>query len=98
MMSFRRVLGIFLIVIGIVSLVHADEILRVLKGSCRITASADGGKFELKLERGPCGRETDCSEQTVTEPPEAFSGFSLADLGREGSRIDAVLLAEAGKL
>src|SRR5215475_8418077 len=98
-MSFRRVLGIFLIVVGIVSLVHADEILNALKGSCRITASTEGNRFELRLERGECSADRrDCHEQTVTEPTEAFTGLSLADLGREGSHVDAALRAEAGTL
>lgn len=97
-MSFRRVLGIFLIVVGIVSLVHADEILNALKGTCRITASTDANRFELRLERGACATDRDCRENTVTEPPDAFTGFSLSDLSRNGSHVDAVLRAEAGKL
>ena len=97
-MSFRRVLGIFLIVVGIVSLVHADEILSALKGSCRITASTQANHFELRLERGGCTGERDCHESTITEPPDAFTGLSFSDLGRDGSHVDAVLRAEAGTL
>ncbi|WP_035347970.1 hypothetical protein [Edaphobacter aggregans] len=97
-MSFRRVFGIFLIVVGIVSLVHADEILNALKGSCRITASTQANRFELRLERGSCAGDRDCHESTVTEPADAFTGLSLSDLGRDGSHVDAVLRAEAGTL
>jgi len=97
-MSLRRVLGVFLIVVGIVSLVHADEILNSLKGSCRITASTQPNRFELRLERGSCDGDRDCHESTMTEPVDAFTGFSLADLGREGSHVNAVLNAEAGSL
>jgi hypothetical protein len=97
-MSFRRVLGIFLIVVGIVSLVHADEILNALKGTCRITASTEANRFELRLERGACAADRDCHESTVTEPADAFTGFSLSDLSRNGSHVDAVLRAEPGTL
>ena len=97
-MSFRRVVGIFLIVVGIVSLVHADEILNALKGSCRITASTQENRFELRLERGSCADGRHCNESTISEPADAFTGLSLADLKRDGSHVDAVLREEAGTL
>jgi hypothetical protein len=97
-MSVRRVFGIVLIVVGIVSLVHADEILNALKGSCRITASTEANRFELRLERGFCAGDHDCHTTTVGEPADAFTGLSLLDLGHDGSHIDAVLRSEAGKL
>jgi hypothetical protein len=97
-MSVRRVVGLFLIVIGVVSLVHADDILKALSGSCRITASIDANQFELKLERGQCFESRECNTSTFTEPANAFTGFALSDLSREGSHMDAVLRAEAGTL
>jgi hypothetical protein len=97
-MSLRRVLGLALIGIGSVSLVYADDIVNLLKGSCRIIASSDGNQFELRLERGSCADRQDCHTQTVTEPASAWTGFSLADLGRSGAQMDAVLRAEAGTL
>lgn len=98
MMSLRRALGFALIVIGSVSLVYADDIVNVIKGSCRITASARENEFELRLERGPCTDHRDCHTQNMTERISAWQGFSLADLNRSGSHVDAVLKAEAGTL
>lgn len=98
MMSLRRVFGLALIVIGSVSLVYADDIVNVLKGSCKITASVQENEFELRLERGLCADRRDCHTQNMTQPASAWTGFSLADLNRNGSRVKAVLRAEAGTL
>jgi len=97
-MSFCRVCGIVLIVVGVVSLARADDILRALKGACRITASLESHQLELKLERGQCAGNVDCNTRTFTEPADSFTGFSLSDLSRDGAHVDAVLRAEAGIL
>jgi hypothetical protein len=97
-MNLRRICGLALIAIGSVSMVYADDIVNALKGSCRITASAQDNQLEIRLERGACSGDHDCHEQTVTQPANLWTGLSLADLSRAGSHVDAVLRAEAGKL
>jgi hypothetical protein len=95
-MSFRRVfLGTVLITIGVVSL-HADEILDSLKGTCRIRASTDANRFDLRLDREKCEGDRDCHEMQTQEPLDAFTGITLSDLQRDGAHLDAVIRAEAG--
>ena len=49
----RVILGATLISLGTVSL-HANEALNSLKGSCRISASNEDGRFDLRLNRDVC--------------------------------------------
>ena len=98
MMSFRDLLfGALLVGLGIVSL-RADEILSSLKGTCAITVSTKANRFDLRLEHGACVDHNDCGENNTSEPLDAFAGFSIEDLRREGAHVDAVLTAEAGRL
>ena len=89
--------GTLLIALGIVSL-QADEILNSLKGTCTITASTEANRFDLRLERSPCVDPRHCGDNNMQQPLDAFAGFSLADLRRDGAHVDAVLTAEAGRL
>jgi hypothetical protein len=97
-MSLRRVFGFALVVIGCVSLVYADQIVKTLQGTCRISASATDNQLEIRLERASCNEARDCHEQTMTGPASAWTGFAPADLSRNGSHVDAVMRAEAGTL
>jgi hypothetical protein len=97
-MRFREMFfGMLLVGLGIVSL-RADEILKSLKGTCAITVSAGVNRFDLRLEHGACVDHNDCGENNTQEPLDAFTGFSVEDLRREGAHVDAVLTAEAGRL
>lgn len=98
MMSFRRLFGMALIAVGVISLLHADDIDNALRGSCRITASTRENRFELKLERGRCSDDSECNSSNFTEPASSFTGFSLSDLSRDGSHFDAIFRAEAGTM
>ena len=69
-----------------------------LTGTCRIYASGKTDRFELKIERGDCGDGDHCNNTETTQPLDAFTGITLADLNREGAHLDAVLTAEAGTL
>ncbi len=69
-----------------------------LSGDCRIRMSEKSGNFELKLERANCKDGNDCNNSQMSEPLSAFTGISVADLGREGAHLNAVLTAEAGTL
>jgi hypothetical protein len=77
---------------------QAEEQLRTLTGSCSIAATANEAEAELRLERGACGGNGDCGSTETREPLRAFSGFALADLQREGARVDATFRAEAGTI
>lgn len=86
-----------MIVLGLASL-RADEVLQSLKGRCSIRASTRGDQLELKLERGDCMEGKHCHDSNMQEASDVFSGFSLADLSREGAHAEAILRAEAGTL
>ena len=97
-MRFRDLFfGALLVGLGIVSL-HADEIFNSLKGTCAITVSTKANRFDLRLEHGACADHNNCGENNMQEPLDAFAGFSIGDLRREGAHVDAVLTAEAGRL
>ena len=95
----RALLSAALIVLMAASL-RADEMFDELTGSCRIRISEKPGGFELKFERGNCEGEGggNCDNTETREPLDAFTGITVADLGREGAHLDAVLTAEAGTL
>jgi hypothetical protein len=96
-MTPQRIVGAFLILLGIASL-QADEVLQTLKGRCSIRASTNANHLELRLERGECIGNKDCHDSHTQEAQEAFTGFSLSDLSREGAHAEAILRAEAGTL
>jgi hypothetical protein len=96
-MNPQRIAGALLILLGIASL-RADEVLQSLKGRCSIRASTQANNLELRLERGDCIDGKDCHDSRTQEAQETFTGFSLADLSREGAHAEAVLRAEAGTL
>src|SRR5580658_2064211 len=79
-------------------LLHAEEQLRTLTGSCSITATANGAEADLRLQRGGCDSDGKCGSTQTQEPLSAFSGFALADLQREGAHLDARIRAEAGTI
>lgn len=97
MMSPQRIVGVLLVALGIASL-RADEVLQSLKGRCSIRASTLANNLELRLERGECIENKDCHDSHMQEQEDAFTGFSLSDLSREGAHAEAILRAEAGTL
>jgi hypothetical protein len=77
---------------------QAEEQLRTLRGSCSIAATSNEAEADLRLERDGCEGKGDCASTQTREPLSAFSGFALADLQREGARVDAIIHAEAGTI
>jgi hypothetical protein len=77
---------------------QAEDHLRTLSGSCSIAATANEAEVDLRLESGECFGNEHCSSTQTHQPLSAFLGFTLADLRREGTRVDAVIRAEAGTL
>jgi hypothetical protein len=91
----RALVGAALLVLMTASLqARADD----LSGWCRIRMSDKTDQLELKLERGNCNGGDGCGNSNISEPFNAFTGISVADLSREGTHLNAVLTAEAGTL
>jgi hypothetical protein len=88
-----------LLIAGCSLCLHADDQFQTLHGSCSIAPSTEADRVQFKLERGSCenGRHN-CDTNDSDMPLSNFSGFTLADLKHDGSHIDAVIAAEAGKL
>lgn len=81
------------------TLVSAQEKLEPLHGTCFITASEKSDRVRLDLERDDCVADhRGCSHNDSGVPLADFSGFTLADLQREGAHVDAAMNAEAGTL
>jgi hypothetical protein len=97
-MSRQRILSSAALVILAAASLPAHAMLDDLTGTCRIYASGKANTLELKLERGNCEGGDNCHNSNMTEPLDAFTGITVADLGREGAHLDAVLTAEAGTL
>jgi hypothetical protein len=97
--STRRILsGAALMVLAAATLGAAAK-ADSLSGTCSIRVSEMSGDLELKLERSDCKyEEAHCGKSQTNEPLSAFTGISVADLGREGAQLNAVLAAEAGTL
>jgi hypothetical protein len=91
------ILGLVLIASGCL-LLRAQEQLRTLSGSCSISASTNAAEVDLRLERAECGEGNGCGSTQTSEPVDAFLGFTLADLAREGAHVEAVIRGEAGTL
>jgi hypothetical protein len=84
---------------GCAASLHADDQLQTLRGSCSIAPTDDARRVEFKLQRGPCDDgKHDCNTNNDQMLINNFTGFTIADLKRDGSHLDAVIAAEAGKL
>ena len=90
--------GILLAALLVVPVLQAEEQLHTLSGSCSVTAATHPTEADLRLERGGCEGFQGCGSNQTQEPLSAFSGFTLADLQREGAHLDALIQAEAGKI
>ena len=83
----------------LVSAQNPAESLEPLHGTCSITASEHADKVRLALEREPCAEGVShCNTSDTDVLVSQFSGFSLADLERDGAHLDAGMTAEAGTI
>jgi len=82
------------------TLVSAQDKLEPLHGTCSITASEKSDRVRLDLERDDCVADhRGCGHNDSDNVRLAdLSGFSLTDLQREGTHLDASIAAEAGTL
>jgi hypothetical protein len=87
-----------LLIASVCLALRAEEKLRTLTGSCSISATASATEVNLRLERDDCWATEHCGSTQTQEPLDAFVGFTLADLQREGAHVEAMIRAEAGTL
>jgi hypothetical protein len=88
-----------LLIAGSATLLRADDQLETLHGSCSIAPSTQYDRVRFKLERRSCADgEGNCNNMNDEMQLSNFTGFTIADLKRDGAHLDAVIAAEAGKL
>ena len=76
-----------------------DDQLQPLHGTCSIAPSTQSDRVEFRLQRGACeDGKNHCDTSNDDMLLSNFTGFTLSDLKRDGSHLDAVIAAEAGKL
>ncbi|MGA8161450.1 MAG: hypothetical protein WA374_04990 [Acidobacteriaceae bacterium] len=82
------------------ALCGAQDQLPSLHGHCSLAPGMKDGQVRFELEEGDCGDDGhNChNHDSDSMPLSTFSGFTLADLQREGAHVDAVISAEAGTL
>lgn len=100
-MTLRAILLSALVAAGATTVCLAQEQYPSLHGHCTIAPGMEEGQVRFELEEGNCGDgdHQDChNHESDSMLLSDFSGFTLADLQREGARLDAVISAEAGKL
>jgi hypothetical protein len=95
----KRPLFLVLLFAGSAAIAPAQDHLPSLQGHCSIAPATDPGRVRFVLEEGCDADHAGChGHDSDSMLLSNFNGFSLADLQREGARVDAVLAAEAGRL
>jgi hypothetical protein len=99
-MRFHGILLSALLATGVTTLCAAQDQFPTLRGHCAIAPGLKDGQVRFELEEGDCGDDGhNChNHDNDSMPLSTFSGFTLADLQREGAHLDATISAEAGKL
>lgn len=70
--------------------------LDALHSSCFISAGEQPGKLRLRIGNDECQGDRHCGSSFGNDSMSRFTGFSAADLSREGAQLTATLNAEAG--
>jgi hypothetical protein len=77
----------------------AQRALPVLHGQCSLAPATDPGRVRFRMEENCGAGQADCDDHDNDEMAISnFSSFTLADLKRDGARVDAAIEAEAGRL
>lgn len=88
-----------LLIAGSTIALYADDQFEPLHGSCSIAPSTEADHVQFKLQRGTCENgKHDCGTSNDWMPISNFTGFTIADLKRDGAHLDAVIAAEAGNI
>jgi hypothetical protein len=73
--------------------------LAPIHAKCVIGRGEDAGKISLHInEDRDCSADRHCGSNFSNETLNRFTGFTLADLDREGAQLTATLTAESGTL
>lgn len=103
-MKTRVVLIAALLAGGGSPLLTGQEALQPLHGRCSIAAADRAARVRFELDEDDCrdGFPNDgghhCNHNDNDMPLNDFSGFSLADLRRDGTRVEATIAGEPGRL
>ena len=82
-------------------LFSAEQQLQPVHGHCAIAPSTMPDRVRYEFTHGGCDNDVgdrDCHEQNSDVPVTEFTGLALADFEREGARIEARIVAEAGTI
>ncbi len=80
-------------------LLPGQEPLQPLHGKCTIAAADKADRIRFKLEEDDCREDGGrCDHNDNDMPASDFSGFSLADLRRDGAHVEAKIIGEPGTL
>jgi hypothetical protein len=93
-MHLRGSLGIICVLATSIAMHGAD--LAPMRNTCTVGLGDNPGQFRLQIDRGDCESERHCGSNFSTESLSRFTGFTLADLARDGAKFTATLNAEAG--
>lgn len=73
------------------------QTLAPLHAKCSIQRSDDVNKFSLRVsDKNDCAEDRHCGSNFDTEAMSRFTGFTAADLDRDGAHLTATLADEAG--
>ncbi len=99
-MRIRAILLAALFTASSALLCTAQDQFPALHGRCTIAPGMKDGQVRFELEEGECGDDGhNChNHDSDSMSLSNFSGFTLADLERDGAHLDAVISAGAGKL
>jgi hypothetical protein len=70
--------------------------LETLHSSCTISAGEKSGMLRLQIGDDDCPGGRHCGNFSSDDLESRFTGFTRADLGRDGTQVTAVMSAEAG--
>lgn len=82
-------------------LFSTEDQLQTLQGHCTIAPSTRPDHVRYEFDQGDCENGVgDCHNHDSDSdvPIGTFTGFAIADLGREGTRLEAKIVAEAGTI
>ena len=94
-MNAGRSIGMITTLAALSITLHAAS-LSPLHANCSIGPSQETGKLRLYIDKGECNGERHCGSSFSNESVDRFTGFTLADLQRDGASLTAKLDAEAG--
>ena len=90
-----RTIGTIGMVAALSLTTHAAP-LAPLQARCTISAGEEAGKFSVEIDKVDCEEKRHCGSNFSNESLSRFTGITVGDLSREGTRLAATLSEEAG--